>query len=93
MSEQNGGLHPGPEALPLSNAIAEASPESIAELFSRDPEGYAQQDISRIIAELRTARERWAKAEAEKGIGGTRAKPSPKTIPAILASKPSDIGL
>lgn len=59
--------------LPQSNALAEASPESLAELLSRDPEGYQQQDLARIVAWLREQRERWAKTEAE-----AKANPKPK---------------
>lgn len=49
--------------LPTSTALAEASPDSLSELFSRDPAGYTQQDLGRIIETLRAQRARWAEAE------------------------------
>jgi hypothetical protein len=50
--------------LPQSDALAEASPTSLAELFARDPEGLSEPDLDRIIAELRAHRERLARADA-----------------------------
>lgn len=53
---------PGP--IPQSTALAEATPDSLSELFSRDPEGYQRQDLDKIIAELRAQRVRWEAAGA-----------------------------
>lgn len=50
--------------IPQSNALAQASPESITELLTRDPMGYARQDRVRIIEHYRELRAIWAKAEA-----------------------------
>lgn len=58
--------------LPQSNALAEASPESLGDLFSRDPETYTEGDLVRIVGAMRAQRERLAaaagaKASAPKG--------------------------
>ncbi len=50
-------------ALPISSALSEASPDSLRELFDRDPESYSTQDLARVVAELRAQRERFALAE------------------------------
>jgi hypothetical protein len=52
--------------LPQSSALAEASPDSLTELLSRDPEHYQDQDLDRIIALLREQRVRWKAAEGAK---------------------------
>lgn len=49
--------------LPQSTALMEATGDSLAELFNRDPEGYSRQDLDRIIQALRSQRERLALAE------------------------------
>jgi hypothetical protein len=77
--------------IPQSNALAEASPESLSELMSRDPEGYQSQDIKRIVAELRAQRERWARAEGEKPGGSAKAKTTPKAITEILKQSPKTL--
>ncbi len=51
--------------IPSSDALAEASPDSLSELLSRDPEGYQQQDRAAIISALRAQRERFEVAERE----------------------------
>ncbi len=56
---------PAAAQVPQSLALAEASPDSLTELFSRDPERLAETDLQRIIDELRKNRERLAKAQAE----------------------------
>jgi hypothetical protein len=66
--------------IPHSTALAEASPESLSELMSRDPESYQKQDLQRVIAALRAQREKWAMAE-----GGPKApKPAKITGPGLL---------
>jgi len=44
--------------LPTS-PLAQAKPESLAELFERDPLTLTDPDIERIVQELRSARDRW----------------------------------
>jgi hypothetical protein len=51
-------------SIPLSPALAEALPESLDQIMSKDPQGYSDQDISRIITELRSHRERLANLAA-----------------------------
>jgi len=84
----------GQGKLPQSTALAEASPQSLAELFNRDPENYSQQDRVAIIKNYREQRERWALAEAAGGkgkAGGGAAKLS--DAKALISSKsPTDLG-
>lgn len=42
-----------------NSPLAQAKPESLAELFERDPLTLNDGDIERIVTELRSARERW----------------------------------
>lgn len=49
---------------PAANPLSEAAPDSLAELFSRDPLKLQDQDIGKIVSELRAERERWVVAEA-----------------------------
>lgn len=60
--------------LPISNALREAYPESISELYSRDVESLSDADIDRMIADQRANAERMASAEA----AGTRRPREPK---------------
>jgi uncharacterized Zn finger protein len=55
---------PSPEK--SENPITEASPLSLNELFSRDPEKYSDQDLDLIIEELRKQRQRHMQLEAVK---------------------------
>ena len=52
--------------LPHSDALSEAGsgPESIAELLSRDPFLYSQQDLDRLVSEYRKVSEAWKVADA-----------------------------
>ena len=75
--------------IPISAALAEASPESLTELFSRDPESYQQQDIKRIVEALRAQRERWKAAEGGREATAKKAK-QPK-VAEILSSKPVEL--
>ncbi len=67
--------------IPQSPALAEAGSgaESLAELLSRDPESYTEQNLTRIIEALREQRARWAAAESG---GKTTAPRAPKSIKA-----------
>jgi hypothetical protein len=58
--------------IPTSEALSEASPASISELFSRDPEGFSTRDIQAIVEVLRAQRLRFEAAEA---AGGKKPKP------------------
>lgn len=77
--------------LPTSQALSEASPESLQELFSRDPEGYQQQDIAKIIAEIRSDRARREEAAAQ-GKRVTNAKVKKIEGPQAFVD-PKDMGL
>lgn len=57
------------------NPLAEANPQSLDELFSRDPLSYQQQDREAIILEMRRYRKLWAQDEA---AGKTKASKAPR---------------
>lgn len=61
------------------NPLAEASPASLDELFSRNPLDLTDGDIERIVVELQRRRVEWVEAEA-KG-----AKRAPKAKSAAVA--------
>lgn len=72
--------------IPQSLALREASPSSLDELFSRDPEHYSTQDLDRIVHALREQRERWAKTEAEPKSRAVRAvKAAPRAAQKLSA--------
>lgn len=69
-----------------SNTLLEANPASLEELFSRDPLHLQDQDITRIVEELRRKRANWAKSEAEgKKPKSTKAEIKAKDADAFLA--------
>ena len=66
--------------IPASNALAEAAPDSLNELFNRDPEKLSTGDLARLVEALREQRKRWAAAEAAGGRGRSPARsPAPST--------------
>lgn len=64
--------------LPTSNALAEATPDSLGELFSRAPP-YPTPDLDRIVTILREQRERNAAAEST-GSKGLRPLKVPRPV-------------
>jgi hypothetical protein len=78
--------------LPFSAALAEASEESLSELFSRDPESFTKQDIAVIVLELRAKALVWAKAEAEGKKSAPRSL-TPKANALISKKSVDDLGL
>lgn len=48
-----------------TSPLAEANPDSLQELFDRDPLELTDADVERIVTELRDQRSRWVKAEAK----------------------------
>lgn len=64
--------------------LAEASPESLAELFAKDPLSLTDSDIERIVTSLREARAKW-----ESAPKGRAPKAEAKPLPTDLA----DLGL
>jgi len=53
--------------------LDQASPESLDELFSRDPLQLSDQDLDRIVAHLRAQRNQWKQEEAS-GAKQSKAK-------------------
>lgn len=75
-----------------STALAEAKTDSLAELFSRDPEGLGQIDRARLVQAFRDQRARLAAAElaaSGKAKGGRVA--TPKSLTTTLSAE--DTGL
>lgn len=50
--------------LPQSDALAEADPYSLGELFSRDPHSFSRVDRDKAVVALRIQRAKWEAAEA-----------------------------
>lgn len=89
-NEVSGG--PSPGLIPLSNALAEAAPESIAEMLSRDPEGYTRQNRNTIVSVMREQRVRWEASEAE--APKKRGSSSPKAqLASSTSAKADDLDL
>lgn len=63
-----------PGTIPQSDALAEATTDSLTELLSRDPFEMTRQDRNLIVAALRAQRKKWEAAEAEG------AKPKSKKV-------------
>jgi hypothetical protein len=66
-------MHDENGTIPQSNALAEASPESLNDLMSRNPFEYTLADEVRVIEELRKLRQRVMDAQA-----GGKGKPKGK---------------
>lgn len=84
---------PQQPAIPQSSALAEAQVESLGDLMSRDPEGYGQQELSRVIAAMREQRQKWEAAEAS---GSTKRERTKADTAALLKRAPGaaeDMGL
>ena len=77
--------------IPQSDALAEASPDSLSELFSRDPLGLGEADLDRIVATLREQRKRWQAAEQTAAVRAPRASKAPRAVPAVESAE--DLGL
>jgi hypothetical protein len=75
---------------PQANPLTEASPQSLEEFFSRNPEDLSDGDMKRMILEFRRQREAWLKAEA---AGAKRAPTAVKGKTAKSAVTLSDLGL
>jgi hypothetical protein len=90
MSEPEGS----PKEVPQSPALAEAQADSLAELLSRDPEGYQKQDLQRVIEAMRMQRARLEQGEEQAKAEGKKVK---ATKVGLLATKAAgtaeDLGL
>lgn len=78
--------------IPKSNALAEAGTggESLSELLSRDPEGYQNQDLDRIIEALREQRKKWQMLDSE---AKPRAKAKAQAVQLVTKLSPEDLGI
>jgi hypothetical protein len=78
--------------LPQVSPLAGVNPDTLSELFARDPLGLADQDIETIVTELRRQRAKWREAELAGATKAPRGAKEPKA-PASPAIKLTDIGL
>ena len=76
--------------LPSSTALAEASPESLSELMSINPEWEEKFKgaLPRIVEALREMRRRFALSETEKATKPRAAAKTPKALPEALKAIP-----
>ena len=79
--------------IPQSPALAEASADSLSDLFSRDPETLSQTDFDRLISVLRAQRERWQATEAEAQAKPKRASAKAAGLVSSTTRSIEDLGL
>lgn len=79
--------------IPQSEALGEALPTSLSELFNRNVEQISDSDIAGIIAEFRQMRERFAAAEAAPKERATRKIASPKVANLVAKLNADEMGL
>lgn len=65
--------------------LAEAEAYSLEELFSRDPLEMTEEDLRKIVTEMRARRHLWHTVEMEAAAKGTR--PNTRKIPKPKATK------
>lgn len=73
------------------NPLAEASLDSLSELFSRDPLQLSDADIDRITLTLREKRKLWREAEAAGATKAPREQKAPKAPKATSAEIQSSL--
>ena len=75
--------------IPHSEALAEATTDSLSELLSRDPFKFTTADRTRVIAALREQRAAWEKAEAE-GKSAPKARKVAEAAKTLISSASAD---
>ena len=82
-------------SIPQSTALTEAGSgeANLAELLSRDPEGYQQQDLDQVVRALREQRQRIQEAEAAAGSKPRTAKAGAKQLLSGTPASTEDLGL
>lgn len=84
----------GPEVLrPTTSPLAEAKPESLNELFSRDPLTLTEEDAERICAVFRKERENWKPGEVARKTATKGASKGTRKIAAPADIDLKDLGL
>lgn len=79
--------------IPQSNALSEATTDSLAELFSRDPEGLTRQDRDRIIESLRAQRARIESVDRASPVKAPKAAGSKLPLAGSTSKTTDDLGL
>jgi hypothetical protein len=82
-------------SLPQYNTLQEARPDSISDLFNRDPEKLTDSDLDRIVAEMRANRERYDQLEKDKPRKEDRVtkKEINDVLKAVMRSQPNIKGM
>jgi hypothetical protein len=76
--------------IPQSTVLSEASPESLTELFSRDPFSFSRLDRDRGVAALRAQRAKWEQSE----LAGPKPKATKATSKTLESgASVEDLGL
>lgn len=78
-----------PSDIPQSDALAEATTDSLSELFSRDPFGLSRIEFSRQIEALRAQRVKWEASDQAKPQRA--AKAAVKSL--VASANAEDLGL
>jgi hypothetical protein len=80
--------------IPQSEALAEATGDSLSELWSRDPEGYREVDIQKTIEVMRARRAPWAAEEAARASGSAKPRKSrAEMLSTSSGASAGDLGL
>jgi uncharacterized protein YdaU (DUF1376 family) len=81
--------------LPQSQALAEVKADSLTELFSRDPEGYSEADMDKLIDGFRQQRARHQADEAAVAATGKKPAKAAKAEVGVEATTANaeDLGL
>jgi hypothetical protein len=85
--------NPASPTVPQSDALAEASLDSLSELFSRDPEGYSAQDLTKVIETYRAMRVKWKASEATAAASPKGPKVASAAKSLIASVSAEDAGL
>lgn len=79
---------------PISNALAEAEPQSLVHILAKDPLKFTRQDRDTVVAALRAQRKKWEASEAEGKDKPKAQKLLGKVAPTLKAGKNvEDMGL
>lgn len=79
---------------PISDALAEAEPQSLMHILAKDPLQFSRQDRDQVVAALRAQRAKWEAAEAAEGKKPRAAKVLDKKAPSLVTKKSiEDLGL
>lgn len=70
----------GDENMSEANPLEAANPDSLQQLFDKDPLKLTQQDLDAMVAKLRAARANFVKAETAKAANGGKKRSAPAKL-------------